>query len=255
MVSERPKPGSGATAVRTKNFTARTAIRAAQAAQDASAQNVANEIRGTAGPRYRHRRQSSRFMLFRRNVSVCVQSLEGLYFYRVPSPPATSDGSMRPLTGNPGVPRGVSRDATPDADGELRTTGVGVMSGVADAEAGTPADDLQDDTEPISVVASEPAATAADDTDSHALSAATEVGAAGRAGADPIAGSDTGDEAAGPAEAANATAGPVQQDAAGPVQQDAAGPVPEDTVRGSGKSGTAAGPDRGQAADRGATSV
>jgi len=186
-------------------------------------------------------------MLFRRNVSVCVQSLEGLYFYRVPSPPATSDGSMRPLTGNPGVPRGVSRDATPDADGELRTTGVGVMSGVADAEAGTPADDLQDDTEPISVVVTEAAAGAADDTDLAAPSTATGADALVRASADPIAGSDTGDEPAGPAEAPGATAGPVREDAAGPV--------PEDTVRGSGKSGTASEPDRGRAADSGAASV
>ena len=78
-------------------------------------------------------------MLFRRNVSVCVQSLEGLYFYSVPSPPATNDGRARPSATEPGTRPGGGEDATQDADGELCATGVGVMSGVADADAGLPA--------------------------------------------------------------------------------------------------------------------
>jgi beta-galactosidase len=102
-------------------------------------------------------------MLFMRNVSVCTRSLQGLYFYRVPSPPATSDGSMRPLAGNSGAPSDVGGGAIPDADGELRTTGVGVMSGAADADAGSPAGEVHDDTEPIPPAVIEPAP-AADDT-------------------------------------------------------------------------------------------
>jgi beta-galactosidase len=104
------------------------------------------------------------------------------------------------------------------------------MSGVADADAGTPAGEVQDDTEPTPVVAREPAAAAADDADLDALLTATGADAAVRASADPVAGSGTGDGPAGTAEAAGVTAGPVQEDAAGPVQEDAAGPVQEDAA-------------------------
>jgi hypothetical protein len=62
-------------------------------------------------------RQTRLFMLFRRNVSVCTQSLEGLYFYRVHSPPASHDGSAGPTVMDPGMRRGGGEDVTPDADG------------------------------------------------------------------------------------------------------------------------------------------
>src|SRR5271163_1031902 len=41
-----------------------------------------------------HMRQTRLFMLFRRNSSVCTQSLEGLYFYRVHSPPPFMTGAQ-----------------------------------------------------------------------------------------------------------------------------------------------------------------
>ena len=112
-------------------------------------------------------------MLFRRNVSVCARSLRGLYFYRVPSRPDTSDGSMRPLAGNQGVPGDVGRDATPDADGELRTTGVGVMSGVADADAGSPVSAAGDNAEPGPAAVAGPAAASGEAGPDALASAAT----------------------------------------------------------------------------------
>jgi beta-galactosidase len=133
-------------------------------------------------------------MLFRRNVPVCTRSLWGLYFYRVPSPPATSDGSVGALAGNPAVPRDVSGDATPDADGDLSTTGVGVMSGVTDEDAGLTAGGVDDDTVPLPVIVIEPSS-AADNTDLSARS-----GAAGAASAAPE------HEATGTAEAGPGTA-------------------------------------------------
>ena len=47
-----------------------------------------------------HMRQARLFMLFRCNVSVCTQSLEGLYFYRVHSPPSSHDGGAKPVAMN-----------------------------------------------------------------------------------------------------------------------------------------------------------
>src|SRR5271169_2340136 len=41
-----------------------------------------------------HMRQARLFMLFRCNVSVCTQSLEGLYFYRVHSHPPLMTGAQ-----------------------------------------------------------------------------------------------------------------------------------------------------------------
>src|ERR1700733_9140528 len=95
-------------------------------------------------------------MLFRSNLSVCPLSLWGLYFYAVPSPPATNDG----LAEEGGTHRTGGEDVTPGADGELGATGVGVMAGVADADAGPPADGVPDDTEPVAVVAEPVAAVA-----------------------------------------------------------------------------------------------
>jgi beta-galactosidase len=160
-------------------------------------------------------------------MSVCRRSPRGLYFYRVPFPPATSDGSMRALAGNPGVPRDVSGDATPDAEGELRTTGVGVMSGVADGDAGLAAGEVHDDTKPVPVVIIEPAP-APDDTDLGADS--------GTAGADAAA-ADPEDEAPGSAEAEAGTADTMQEDA----------------VPGSGKGDTSSERDGDQEADLEAT--
>src|SRR3984885_9031892 len=79
-------------------------------------------------------------MLFRSNLSVCPLSLWGLYFYAVPSPPATNDG----LAEEGGTHRTGGEDVTPGADGELGATGVGGMAGVADADAGPPADGVPD---------------------------------------------------------------------------------------------------------------
>jgi beta-galactosidase len=90
-------------------------------------------------------------------MSVCRQSLEGLYFYTVPSPLATNDGSTRPVVDDQGPRRGGGEDDTSEADGERCATGVGTMSGVADADAGVPAGDVQDDAEAIRVAVSEPA--------------------------------------------------------------------------------------------------
>ena len=165
-------------------------------------------------------------------MSVCAWSLRGLYFYRVPSQPDTSDGSMRPLAGNSGAPRSVSRDAIPDADGEHRTTGVGLMSGVADA--GPPAGELHDDTEPATVVVMEPGP-AADGTDLGARPGVTGADAAPAApAADP---GGIAPQTAGTAEAETVTADAAQQDAASDL----------------GESGTPSEPDEDQGADRGAT--
>ncbi len=222
-------------------------------------------------------------MLFRRNKSVCTPSLRGLYFYRVPSPPDTSDGNRRPLAGNLDAPRDVSGDAISDADGELRTTGVGLMSGVGDADAGLPAGEVHDDTEPFPVVVMEPAP-AVDDADLSAPSVATWADAApaadpgdeapgtpeagpgsteagpgtskaesalrpdatARAGADRVAGTDTAADP-GQGDAAPETVGTVGTET---VTADA---VQEDAAPGSGESGTSSEPDGDQEADSGAT--
>src|ERR1700727_1060168 len=77
-------------------------------------------------------------MLFRSNLSVCPLSLSGLYFYAVPSPPAANDGGGRRVAEEQGTHGTGGEDVTPDADGELCATGVGVMAGVAEADAGPP---------------------------------------------------------------------------------------------------------------------
>jgi beta-galactosidase len=104
------------------------------------------------------------------------------------------------------------------------------MSGVADATAGTPADEVHDDTGPVTVVASEPAAAAADDTDLDALLTATGFDPAVLASADPVAGSDPGDGPDGTAGAADVMVGPGPglEDVArpGPGLEDVAGPGP-----------------------------
>src|SRR5580700_9061784 len=175
-----------------------------------------------------HMRQTRLFMLFRRNVSVCSRSSEALYFYRVPSPPAASDGSMGPLAGNLGTPRGVSEDAIPDADGELCATGVGVMSGVADAGTGPPAGEVQGDTEPIAVII-EPAPATADTTlDAVPSMAGTGVVPETRATGEPAGageadgGSDPAGGGPGPAETTPAQSGTGPADAADTAQEDGA---------------------------------
>src|SRR3974377_437737 len=101
-----------------------------------------------------HRRWARLLKLLRRSVSACVLSPEGLYFDRVPSPPATNDGSARPLAEKPGTHQGSGEDVTPDDDGEHRATGVNVTSGVTGA--GPPVGEALDDTEPIPIVVIEP---------------------------------------------------------------------------------------------------
>src|SRR6516162_1933199 len=157
--------------------TTASGIRAMETAQEASA-CMRRTRQVDRWPRYRHKRQSRLFMLLRRNVSVCAPSLRGLYFYRVSSPPATSEGSMRPLAGDPGGARGVSGDATPDANGELRATGVGEMSGVADAGAVPPAGEIQDDTgaTPVVVFGPAPAGDGGDGLNGHVSATGTDTG-------------------------------------------------------------------------------
>jgi len=62
-------------------------------------------------------RQSSANMLFRRNTSVCTQSLEALYFYGVQSHPALTTGAQGRSRWTQALRRGGGEDVTPDADG------------------------------------------------------------------------------------------------------------------------------------------
>ena len=135
-------------------------------------------------------------MLFRRNVSVYVQSLEGLYFYRVSSRPATHDGRASPLAGEQGTRPDGGEDVTPDADGELRTTGAGVKPGVADPDAWPSPGEVQGGAEPVRAAA-EPGS-AAEESGSGAEDASADPA---RAVADPTTAGDGG--AAATADAAS----------------------------------------------------
>ena len=61
----------------------------------------------------------------------------GLYFNRVPSPPATDDGSARPLAEDLSNGSGGSEDITWGADMEPGTAEAGVMPEAAGADGGS----------------------------------------------------------------------------------------------------------------------
>jgi hypothetical protein len=151
-----------------------------------------------AGPE-RHIRQSRLFMLFRRNVSVCAQCLGGLYFYSVPSLPATNDGSVRPLAEEPGTRRD-DEDVTRDRNGELCATGIGLMSGVADADAGLVDDEIQQNNGPIPVAVSGPAPAADGNSGQASAIPAAPDGPATPAASDGVAAPDAPDASDGVGE-------------------------------------------------------
>ena len=76
--------------------------------------------------------------LFGRNTPVRAQGKLGLYFYRVPSRPATDDGSARPLAGDPGPRPGSNEDLDWDAGAEPAAPGMDdVVSAATEADAGS----------------------------------------------------------------------------------------------------------------------
>src|SRR5712692_5978271 len=80
----------------------------------------------------------------------------GLYFNRVPSLPATDDGSARPLAEDLGNGSGGSEDITWDVDTEPGTADAAVAAGAAGADGGAGAPSQASETDAASTANAEP---------------------------------------------------------------------------------------------------
>ena len=184
------------------------------------------------------------------------------YFYRVPSPPASHDGHARPLAGEQGTRPDGGVDVTQDADGEPRATGVGVMSGVADPDAGPPPGEIRGGTEPVPAAA-EPVPAAGGTGGGPVPAAGAGEGPADAGDGPADAGDGPADAGDGPADAGDGPgAGEGPADAGeGPGAADpavaesgtvTAGTALQDAAPDSGEGDPSFGPERDRGADRGA---